>query len=320
MKKAYEIASEVSRKVAQRNKQQFDKRAGAATLSEGDRVLVRNLREKGGPGKLRAQWEGKVYLVKERRGDGPVYVVQSEKGGEERVLHRNHLLPIGANVRMEEFEGPKEKQNEKVDKKKAGKSKDRPKKEKVEDQKEAEVSDEEVEEESSEGSTSDEDEIMRREVKKRRRRRRKKPDFLIYDRMGCPGQVNRVFTPHSIQNNKTTTYSNEQNNKFTPHKNKLQNTNNHTQTCQTNTSKQNILSTKQTNNSHHSNNTIPQQTNNTIQPQTYQPQYNNLWNADRCHQQHGWSMEQSFLVQMLEQQQVLTSMMFSVMFGGNQQQ
>ena len=102
MKRAYQIASEVSRKVARRNKNQYDKRAGAAMLEEGDRVLVRNLWEKGGPGKLRAQWERKVYLVKERRGDGPVYVVQSEKGGEERVLYRNHLLPIGMHVRMDE--------------------------------------------------------------------------------------------------------------------------------------------------------------------------------------------------------------------------
>ena len=89
MKKAYQIASEVSRKVASRNKAQYDKRAGAAMLEKGNRVLVRNLREKGGPGKLRAQWEGKVYFVKERGGEGPVYVVQSEEGGEERVLHRN---------------------------------------------------------------------------------------------------------------------------------------------------------------------------------------------------------------------------------------
>ena len=119
MKKAYEIASEVSRKVARRNKAQYDQRAGAAILEKGDRVLVRNLREKGGPGKLRAQWEGTAYRVKERRGDGPVYVVQSEKGGEERVLHRNHLLPVGANVRMEEPESRKEKKIGKSEVKKA---------------------------------------------------------------------------------------------------------------------------------------------------------------------------------------------------------
>ena len=60
MKKAYEIASEVSRKVARRNIAQYDQRAGAASLSETCK--------KGGPGKLRAQWELTDYWVKERRG------------------------------------------------------------------------------------------------------------------------------------------------------------------------------------------------------------------------------------------------------------
>ena len=95
MKKAYQVAADVSSKVANRNKSAYNKRAGAAVLEEGDRVLVRNLREKGGPGKLRSFWENVVYKVVERRGDGPVYVVEPEKGGEIRVLHRNHLLPVG---------------------------------------------------------------------------------------------------------------------------------------------------------------------------------------------------------------------------------
>ena len=100
MEEAYKVAAEVSKKVGESNKKAYDERTTAAVLCESDRVLVRNLREKGGPGKLRAYWENKIYRVLERRGEGQVYVVQPEKGGGEvRVLHMNHLLPVGEKLR-----------------------------------------------------------------------------------------------------------------------------------------------------------------------------------------------------------------------------
>ena len=304
MKKAYEIASEVSQKVARRNKAQYDKRAGASTLEVGDRVLVRNLREKGGPGKLRAQWEGRIYLVKERRGDGPVYVVQCGKGGEERVLHRNHLLPVGEKVRMEEPETT-HKGKEVVAKKKDNEQDKGNRKRARKEQKKVEMCEEEEVEDvrSSDESTSDEDERRRSEVRKSRRRRRKKPDVFMYHRMGSPGQVNRVSTntPHTQNKSKTTTHPNErteQNKILRPQQTTiLQNTDNTSQT-------------QQTNNLQNKNNTIQTQ-------QIYNSQHADLYDAER---QHGCSMEHTFLMQMLEQQQVLTSMLFSVMCGGSVQQ
>ena len=98
MREAYQIVQEKS---AARKQKDIDrrKRDGKRILGDlmvGDRVLVRNVRERGGPGKLRSYWEQNIYIVKERKGD-VVYSVLKEGEKNEtktRVLHRNMLLPV----------------------------------------------------------------------------------------------------------------------------------------------------------------------------------------------------------------------------------
>ena len=61
MKDAYELARKNISKPAEDGKKQYDRKVRFPSLHPGDRVLLRNLPERGGPGKLRSHWEHKVH-------------------------------------------------------------------------------------------------------------------------------------------------------------------------------------------------------------------------------------------------------------------
>lgn len=98
MKEAHDIASKIIQKTTARGKKSYDKKRQSAVLSPGDRVLVRNMSERGGPGKLRSYWEDKIHIVVSRKGESsPVYEVKPERGtGRNRILHRNMLMSCNA--------------------------------------------------------------------------------------------------------------------------------------------------------------------------------------------------------------------------------
>lgn len=96
MKEANQIASDRSQVSQARGKDTYDRRIPSSVLQENDCVLVRNLSERGGPGKLRAHWENEVHRVVKRLNESsPVYDIVSERDPKSRtrVLHRNLLLP-----------------------------------------------------------------------------------------------------------------------------------------------------------------------------------------------------------------------------------
>ena len=93
MEEACRVAKENMEKSAEWNKQSYDRKAKAVDIQVGDRVLMKNCREKGGTGKLKSYWEQSIFEVVEKRADSPVYKIQNiHKKKDERVVHRNLLM------------------------------------------------------------------------------------------------------------------------------------------------------------------------------------------------------------------------------------
>ncbi|XP_054862844.1 uncharacterized protein LOC129347938 [Amphiprion ocellaris] len=100
LQKAYKLASEAATKSHLQNKARYDQRVRDQPLEVGDRILIQNVGLKG-KHKLQDRWKSTPYVVVEKLPNLPVYKVKPECGpGSIKILHRDHLLPIGYLVRM----------------------------------------------------------------------------------------------------------------------------------------------------------------------------------------------------------------------------
>ena len=63
MRDAYSLASEHIQSPSAKGKKQHDEKATYSTLEAGDRVLVRNLTERGDLGKLQSHWQDMIHVV-----------------------------------------------------------------------------------------------------------------------------------------------------------------------------------------------------------------------------------------------------------------
>ena len=93
MTQAFQIASQHSKKSAQYNQKYYDRKVHGVDIVVGDRVLLRNHREKGGTGKLKTYWEDVVYVVIDKDADIPVYTIKPEEGTRPiKRVHRNNIM------------------------------------------------------------------------------------------------------------------------------------------------------------------------------------------------------------------------------------
>uniref|UniRef100_A0A8C6LZU9 Gypsy retrotransposon integrase-like protein 1 n=1 Tax=Nothobranchius furzeri TaxID=105023 RepID=A0A8C6LZU9_NOTFU len=90
LSRAYAQANQASRQAKGHQKRYYDRHATSHSFSPGDRVLVKVCHVEG-RSKLGDKWESRPYIVVKKQPDMPVYVVRSENGDTERVVHRNLL-------------------------------------------------------------------------------------------------------------------------------------------------------------------------------------------------------------------------------------
>ena len=95
MQQAVEIANKNAEKSRVQNKLSYDQKIHGNDIEVGDRVLLRNLSERGGTGKLRSHWEDTVYIVTKKAENVPVFDIKPVDGRntKSKWVHRNIIMP-----------------------------------------------------------------------------------------------------------------------------------------------------------------------------------------------------------------------------------
>ena len=107
MEEAYRIAREKTKQRRKEDRERWSRKQMLDDLQPGCRVLVRNYKEKGGPGKLRSFWEEDVYVIVRVHTDLKVVYDVRKEGGKKnkiRVVHRNMILPVDDDFMKESFD------------------------------------------------------------------------------------------------------------------------------------------------------------------------------------------------------------------------
>ena len=116
MEEACRVARENIEKSAEYNKKYYDKKAKSVEISVGDHVLMENVREKGGTGKLKSFWEENIFSVTEKKEGMPVYTIKNlKKPSDTRVVHRNLLMRC-EELPLDVFDAEREEDKKKKEK------------------------------------------------------------------------------------------------------------------------------------------------------------------------------------------------------------
>ena len=87
MQEALAIVNNITKQNRKRSTAYYHNKVFGSEIQIGDRVLLRNMGERGGAGKLRSYWEEKIYVVATKDTQLPVFTIRPEEGGRERRVH-----------------------------------------------------------------------------------------------------------------------------------------------------------------------------------------------------------------------------------------